>query len=92
MTPERLADWRAWRSRRCPLSRYVPDPSVVASPAATMRLRATRARLALMPKRPLKRTSWATGSSGGSMPKRALASTDRAVNGLLLSLYHLTEI
>jgi hypothetical protein len=50
-----------------------------------MRLRATLALFALMPKRELNRTSWATGNSGGSIPKRALASTDRAANGLLLS-------
>jgi hypothetical protein len=50
-----------------------------------MRLRATRARLALIPKSPVRRTSWATGSSGGSIPKSELARTDRAVKGLLLS-------
>ena len=46
-----------------------------------MRLSATRARFSLMPKSPVNRTSWATGSSGGSMPSSALASTDRAVRG-----------
>ena len=48
---------------------------------ATMRLSATRARFSLMPKRPVRRTSWATGNSGGSMPSNALASTERAVSG-----------
>ena len=47
-----------------------------------MRLSATRARFSLMPKRLVRRTSWATGSSGGSMPSSALARTDRAVSGV----------
>ena len=46
-----------------------------------MRLSATRARFSLIPNRPVSRTSWATGSSGGSMPRSALARTDRAVSG-----------
>ena len=81
MVPARLADWRDWRAARRPASRYRPVPSVVASPAATMRLRATRARFSLMPNSPVRRTNWATGSSGGSMPSRALAMTERAVSG-----------
>jgi hypothetical protein len=84
VAPERLADWRAWRARRCPARRYWPDPFVVTSPAVTMRLSATRARFAVTPNSPANRTSWDTGSSGGSIPKRALARTERAVKGVLL--------
>ena len=56
----------------------------MASPAATIRLSATRARLSLIPNRPANLTRWATGNSGGSSPSRALASTDRAVSGSTL--------
>ncbi len=47
-----------------------------------MRLSATRARFPLIPNSPDRRTRWETGSSGGSSPSRALASTDRAVSGV----------
>ena len=52
-----------------------------ASPDATIRLSATRARFGLIPNRPARCTRWATGSSGGSSPSSALARTDRAVSG-----------
>ena len=63
----------------CPSRRSTPRP------AATIRLRATRARFSLTPNREAMCTRWATGSSGGSSPSRVLARTDRAVKALLPS-------
>src|SRR5487761_1166342 len=54
----------------------------MASAVATMRDSATRALFSLMPNRPATCTNWATGSAGGSAPRKVLASTERAVSGL----------